>query len=603
MLAYQSFASSTHGEVAHKSSSHGCDAVAPGSTCAGHLPGVPVATCFAPGTSEEYMEKVSQRLFEIWKSNPTSEIQPPGSQYYTTTRWSGSTGTPREITWSFVPDGLSISNGIGEGTAPSNLFATLDSQFSNNGGRAVWIEKFQRIFDRWAALTGTSYRRITSGGNEWDDGASWGSAGSAGRGDVRISMKRIDGRNGVLAYNFFPSNGDMVIDSGELWDSTTNDFRFLRNTLAHEHGHGVGVLHVCPTNGTKMMEPALATAFDMLQHDDIRAGHFLYGDALEENDAVGQASNLGALVNNTQLLLGPVPPPNVNNGSIISLNNSTDVDWYAFTVNGPTALDVTIAPVGLNYDSSPQNSNGSCASGRFVDSRNISDLRFEVIDRNGTTVLSSVNNQGLGGTETVNDVNLPVAGTYYVRVLAASGTNASQLYNLTLFPTAGQGGGGSETEVLPFVYFVEPGRGTELTTNDVNLIRTDDDVNARVRNQLQTSAGLPNVSVVATGFVEPGPADSILVQLRSTCTGATGGNIRQRVEAFNYVSNSWVVLLPNDFVPGTGEQLVERTIDTNAGEFISPDGDVSVRLRWFDRGAPSPGWESRIDQVRWVVTR
>jgi len=92
------------------------------------------------------------------------------------TRWSGTAGSPRALTWSFIPDGTSIpaEPGLTSAAAPSNLFAQMDSKFAALGGRATWIAQFQACFDRWAALTGTSYTRITVGGNDW--GAVAGSA-------------------------------------------------------------------------------------------------------------------------------------------------------------------------------------------------------------------------------------------------------------------------------------------------------------------------------------------------------------------------------------------------------------------------------------------
>src|SRR5262249_28794844 len=154
-------------------------------------------------------------------------------RYQLTSRWSGATGSPRALTWSFAPDGINIPGGVGEPASANNLFATLDSKFATQGGRATWVNRFVQCLARWSQLCGISYTRITVGGNDWDDGAIWGTAGAAGaRGDIRIAMHVIDGANNVLAYNQFPSNGDMVIDSSENWGNgslPSNQNRFLRN--------------------------------------------------------------------------------------------------------------------------------------------------------------------------------------------------------------------------------------------------------------------------------------------------------------------------------------------------------------------------------------
>ena len=92
--------------------------------------------------------------------------------YFTNGSWS-SQGTPRALTWSFVPDGVLTPGLSGQGSAASNLFASMDSAFAAQGGRAVWTNRFAQCFARWQQLTGLTYTRITVGGNDWDDGAAW----------------------------------------------------------------------------------------------------------------------------------------------------------------------------------------------------------------------------------------------------------------------------------------------------------------------------------------------------------------------------------------------------------------------------------------------
>ena len=65
--------------------------------------------------------------------------------------------------------------------------------------------------------------------------------------------------------------------------------------LDHEHGHGVGLLHVCPINNTKLMEPFLNTNFDGLRHDEVRGGQRHYGHADEQNDTAATATDLGTI--------------------------------------------------------------------------------------------------------------------------------------------------------------------------------------------------------------------------------------------------------------------------------------------------------------------
>ena len=59
--------------------------------------------------------------------------------------------------------------------------------------------------------------------------------------DMRMAGHPIDGNSGILAFNYFPNTGDMVIDTSDnFFATTTSNSLRLRNVLAHEHGHGLG---------------------------------------------------------------------------------------------------------------------------------------------------------------------------------------------------------------------------------------------------------------------------------------------------------------------------------------------------------------------------
>lgn len=381
--------------------------------------GVRVEPCFNEGTPADVVNYYSNLLG--YSVDPRSDYNIGGS-------WA-SQGTPTTLSWSFAPDGLSIPGGAGEATAPSILFAQMDSK----AARATWIAKFQAVFDRWSAVSGIRYVRVKNGANDWDDGAAWGTAGNdTTRGDVRISMHNIDGSSNILAYNQFPTNSDMVLDSGDinLFGNSGGDFVFLRNVVAHEHGHGLGFAHVCPANATKLMEPFISTAYDGPRHDDMRAAMRNYGDTFENNDNTGLATDLGTLLSGTPILLGTVPSPSVGvNSSLLSIDGSSDTDFYKFTSNLPSAsVTVNIAPKGLTYDSAAQTQSG-CPSGNSVNSLTAADLQVQIIDKNGTTVLGTANNTGAGGVESVVG-SLGSSGTYFIKVTQVSTNNTTQMYTL-----------------------------------------------------------------------------------------------------------------------------------------------------------------------------
>ncbi len=365
-----------------------------------------VAACFAPGTPVEVVEAFDTLMFS------------DDNRFQLNNRWDSTAlsggglgqGDPTIITWSIVPDGTFI-NDAGFGGGPSDLIAWMNGIYGNINN---WLPLYEQVFDRWEELSGNTYVYEPN-----DDGVNHSSSSNRGiagvRGDVRIAAKRIDGGGGVLAYNFFPDNGDMVLDSDDsFYNNTGGNSLRLRNILAHEHGHGKGMSHVCPANQTKLMEPFVSTAYDGPQLDDRLHAQRQYGDPNEPNDNAASATNLG-----TPFLTGL---------TAISIDDNSDSDWYAVVADEPGELTVQVTPTGETYLDGPQNSNGSCSAGTPYDSLRIHDLAVDIVDTNGFTILASSNSGGLGEPENFSTV-LEDPGTYYIRV-TGDNTNSIQAYNL-----------------------------------------------------------------------------------------------------------------------------------------------------------------------------
>ena len=405
------------------------------------------ATCFAEGTP--------QQIVEAFTFTPApNPIAFQNAQRWFNTAYTPTTqpvGKPVIISWSIVPDGTPVAGFNGEPDAPSDLRAFLNGIY---GSEAVWLPIFQSAFDRWGELSGVQYVYEAN-----DDGVPLTSdVGVPGvRGDVRISGHFIDGNSGVLAYNFFPFagdtgfGGDMVIDTADdFYNTTTNSNLRLRNVIQHEHGHGLGMAHVCPVEQTKLMEPFVSTAFDGLRHDDLRHVQFLYGDPLEPNDSTAQATIIPD-PSCTPTTLGdsfPVPagtPTNANpqyaqlNGSsILSISNSDDADVFSFTVSTTSRLNLAVQPVGYIYDDSAQDSvncagSGSCCSGNIINSNEVGDLQIELLDSAGNPV-ALADNSPLGGGESISGTLVP-PGIYYLRVSAPTLGTRAQFYTATLAAT------------------------------------------------------------------------------------------------------------------------------------------------------------------------
>jgi hypothetical protein len=335
------------------------------------------------------------------------------------TRWSQTAsqggglgnGDRTTITYSFVPDGTTIPAANGSPAGPSVLFATFNAVFPS---QAIWQARIGDAMNRWGQLAGLTYVFEPN-----DDGSPLaGAAGQLGvRGDVRISAKVIDGGSGILAYNYFPNNGDMVLDSGDaaFYANAGSNYLRLFNVLAHEHGHGLGIAHVCPTNNTKLMEPFINLNFNGPQYDDILTAQRLYGDFNENNDTPALATDLGALANGTDTT------------TLQSLDGIADVDFFRFTIGATRTVGVNIRPNGAPYLEGDQNGDGSCQPGVNFDPRLLRNLGVSILSANGTVL--AISNSAPAGSVEALPAQLLTAGTYFVRVFGDA-VDQVQLYNL-----------------------------------------------------------------------------------------------------------------------------------------------------------------------------
>jgi hypothetical protein len=377
------------------------------------------AACFAPGTSQAVISAFN-----------ASHPPPP---FFSVPRWSataldpagGTAGAPTIVTYGFVPDGTPVPSAIGEPASPSALFAYLNGIY---GSPLTWRPLFDAALVRWSTLTGVTFVYEPN-----DDGSPlFNGTGVAGvRADIRISGHFMDGPSNVLAFNAYPQNGDMVIDTGDdTFLDTSGNSLLLRNLIDHEVGHGIGIQHVCPSDSTKLMEPYVSTSFAGPQHDDLRAADSHYGDALEPNNALAVASAVGNLTIGGTLepsLLPGAPP----NSSLTGVDVDGDEDWLRVDLSAEARVHIAVAPVGLVYDSSPQNTDGTCNSGSTFDSRAVRDLRIEVRAGINSTIWGSANATSSGGSESLSLI-LPV-GPFYVRVHSTTTSGAgTQLYRATI---------------------------------------------------------------------------------------------------------------------------------------------------------------------------
>ncbi len=384
---------------------------------------VPVMPCFTPGTDRALIDAFEAIVFG---TNPMAFQQTSRWQSTALNPGGAAQGDPTVLTYSFPADGVTVPDGIGEGSGPNNLNSWLDGIYGN---RATWRALYDDIFQGWGDISGNTYILEPN-----DDNVTlFNSPGVAGvRGDLRMAAKTIDGNSGVLAYNFFPQNGDMVLDSADgFYNNLQNNSLRLRNILYHEHGHGMGQLHVCPLENQMLMNPFINLNFDGPQFDDTLNAQRHYGDPFEPNDSIATATPLGSIgVGGTANAGGTIEIgiANKDNVDFVSIDDNNDDDFYAITLTEDALLTVTATPLGYTYLDNTQTQN--CNTGVDYDTLRFGNLRLRIFTSGGT-LLSTVDANGYGLAETLFE-NLD-AGDYIVSVDVSQTTNDEiQAYVLDL---------------------------------------------------------------------------------------------------------------------------------------------------------------------------
>lgn len=345
------------------------------------------------------------------------------------------------LTYSFVPDaitwGLEVVSTPGPSTGPSELTGRLQIVFGA-GNQDLGREYIRQSLAAWGHAGGISYREVADDGSPMTETTTR----SALRGDIRIGGVAL-GVNGVLAYNAFPSaNGEIGIGGGDMLINTSyfglttfnnpaNDYLVFRNTVTHEHGHGLGLIHVVPCNGSKLMEPFVLSTLEGVQTDDRRSVARMNGDRYAGNVSPGAAANLGNL--STPVLHSRIERGLSTNGA--GGFGNTDEDYFRFTIDAATDMVITATPTGGIYDNQQQTLGCLLDDVDVVDANRAGNLTLELRNSAGTSVIASSASAPAGMPESLSVIGLP-AGSYVVKV-ADVGPNSAvnqlvQLYDLEL---------------------------------------------------------------------------------------------------------------------------------------------------------------------------
>ena len=517
-----------------------------------------MSVMFAPGTSQADIDRVITKIRRA-EGNINTDYEPGGRWTLTMYGNTGSIGTACRFGYSFVPDGTEVPNS-GLGFGPSVLQGTLTGQFGGN--TALWKQKFRQMFDAWGEVSGLQYDEVS------DDGAPLhffpGQIGS--RGDLRISGIPLEDPF-VLAYNFFPNGGDMVINTDWDWGVPQNDYRFLRNTLGHEHGHGMGLGHVMPMNETKLMEPVLTTAFDGPQSDDIQGCQFLYGDVREDNDDIGHATDLGVVANNQAV-------------ELLAVERPADRDWYLVGIPAGMSLTVRAEPVGETYLVGPQGGNPVLRNGKAINN-----LRISAYESNGTTLIGSSNVGGLGFPETLQSIQRPSNGLVAVKLDVTTIKEDIQRYRLVFQLTSSSG------TFAPNAYNVI--RGSEVR-GGLNSLRFSDDVRMKIVPNDPGGGG--------DDFVEFEVSTTSTIQVPTSMVigyegASSSSNVLRTISAWDYVSQAYVVI--NSAQSNMIEQTFEFNV-ANPARFVGPAGAMKMKVHLIANGPVfTYPWEGATDWIFW----
>lgn len=356
-------------------------------------------------------------------------------------------GAAATITWSIVPDGTLLTRDTGVGTSSSNLISFMNSRFGGNSSQTnltlqPWFHLLTDSFNRWSQLSGVTYVYESH-----DDKVLLPSSNGqlSVRGDIRIGGYNVDGADGTLAFTYLPTGGsDMVIDTGDgsFFSSSTTNYINFRNTVMHELGHSFGMEHVDSTTSNLLMEPVIDTSFDGPQLDEVRGVQYFFGDANEKtnggtgNNTAAHATSLGTILNGGTKAVGSaanVPTQAISAAAtdFVSISNVNDIDFYSFSIASPSLLSAMLTPRGGVFTQGAADF-GETPTSFNANARN--NLAISIFSTDGSTLLGSADVNAAGITESITNLVLPAAGTYFARVAGADDT--IQLYELSLAVTA-----------------------------------------------------------------------------------------------------------------------------------------------------------------------
>jgi hypothetical protein len=136
-----------------------------------------------------------------------------------------------------------------------------------------------------------------------------------------------------------------------------------------------------------------------------------------------------------------------------------------------------------------------------------------------------------------------------------------------------------------------------LRTGDVESLMRNDDLYVDIAARPPVVVADPSVGIEITGTsFERNPR---WMELRVE-TAATATPVRQTVELLNAASQTWELLDERE-APSQDTTVIEFVPSRGADYIDQQTGEITSRIRFFDRGVTFPAWSARIDRIYWVV--
>lgn len=353
-------------------------------------------------------------------------------------------GTPVTLTWNVVPDGTPIGINAANNQT-SNLIEFLDSTVGNANDASItgtditqksWFSTIESSYARWGAVSGLDFVYEPA-----DDSAQvLASVATRGELGVRADLRLAGAAITAAAVNVFPNGGDGVINS-DAPGFFSNPFN-LRNVLAHEIGHGLGIQHIESLDSTFLLNPSNISSIDGPQLSDILAVQRNYGDALEVdggNDTVMFGTSIGSFSRGDTFAIGTdadaaatlleVLPGQTD---FVSIDGASDSDFFVFSVDQISQLEASLTQVGAVFSSRPQNANADFTE---VDTRALAFLDLEVFEvgPNDSLISLGVSGSAVDFKESLSGLTLLPGVQYAAQVRNSSADfDNVQLYRLDL---------------------------------------------------------------------------------------------------------------------------------------------------------------------------